>query len=32
MGVLIVPTLLGILWFAVLGGSALKLELDTPAR
>lgn len=30
MGVLIVPTLLGILWFAVLGGSALKLELDTP--
>ena len=30
MGVLIVPTLLGILWFAVLGGSALKLEMDTP--
>ncbi|WP_374940948.1 BCCT family transporter [Microbacterium sp. zg.Y1084] len=30
MGVLIVPTLLGILWFAVLGGSALKIETDTP--
>lgn len=30
MGVLIVPTMLGILWFAVLGGSALKLEVDQP--
>lgn len=30
MGVLIVPTLVGILWFAVLGGSAIKLEMDTP--
>ncbi|WP_394279438.1 BCCT family transporter [Microbacterium sp.] len=30
MGVLIVPTLVGILWFAVLGGSAVKLELDNP--
>jgi choline/glycine/proline betaine transport protein len=30
MGVLIVPTMLGILWFAVLGGSALYLELQNP--
>ncbi|MET0296023.1 MAG: BCCT family transporter [Microbacterium sp.] len=30
MGVLIVPTLVGILWFAVLGGSAIKLEMDQP--
>jgi choline/glycine/proline betaine transport protein len=30
MGVLIVPTLVGILWFAVLGGSALRLEIDQP--
>lgn len=30
MGVLIVPTLVGVLWFAVLGGSAIKLELDRP--
>ncbi|GGR13057.1 hypothetical protein GCM10010196_01990 [Agromyces mediolanus] len=30
MGVIIVPTLLGILWFAVLGGSALAIELQTP--
>lgn len=30
MGVLIVPTLVGILWFAVLGGSAVKLEMDRP--
>ncbi|MEW1834757.1 BCCT family transporter [Microbacterium sp. NPDC079995] len=30
MGVLIVPTLVGVLWFAVLGGSAIKLELDQP--
>lgn len=30
MGVLIVPTLVGILWFAVLGGSAIKIELDRP--
>jgi choline/carnitine/betaine transport len=30
LGVLIVPTLLGILWFAVLGGSALYLELNQP--
>ncbi|WP_440708076.1 BCCT family transporter [Herbiconiux sp. YIM B11900] len=30
MGVLIVPTLVGILWFAVLGGSALFTELQTP--
>ena len=27
-GVLIVPTLVGILWFAVLGGSALKQEMQ----
>lgn len=30
MGVLLVPTLLGILWFAVLGGSALILEARQP--
>ncbi|MET2011099.1 BCCT family transporter [Microbacterium chocolatum] len=30
MGVLIVPTLVGILWFAVLGGSAIKIEMDQP--
>ncbi|SBS72623.1 BCCT family transporter [uncultured Microbacterium sp.] len=30
MGVLIVPTLLGILWFAVLGGSALQREVAEP--
>ncbi|HCJ49399.1 MAG TPA: choline transporter, partial [Microbacterium sp.] len=30
MGVLVVPTLVGVLWFAVLGGSAVKLELDNP--
>ena len=30
MGVLIVPTLVGILWFAVLGGSAIKIEMDRP--
>lgn len=30
MGVLLVPTMLGVLWFAVLGGSALKLETDNP--
>jgi len=30
MGVLIVPTLLGILWFAVLGGSALQIEAQNP--
>lgn len=29
-GVILVPTLLGILWFAVLGGSALALELQNP--
>lgn len=29
-GVLLVPTLIGILWFAVLGGSALYRELDQP--
>ncbi|WP_404444442.1 BCCT family transporter [Microbacterium marinum] len=29
-GVLLVPTLVGILWFAVLGGSALLLELTEP--
>lgn len=29
-GVILVPTLLGILWFAVLGGSALALELAEP--
>ncbi|MDX2377973.1 BCCT family transporter [Microbacterium sp. LRZ72] len=30
LGVLIVPTMIGILWFAVLGGSALYLELTQP--
>jgi choline/glycine/proline betaine transport protein len=30
MGVLIVPTLLGILWFAVLGGSAIQQEVAQP--
>ncbi|WP_432565220.1 BCCT family transporter [Kineococcus sp. SYSU DK003] len=30
MGVLLVPSLLGILWFAVLGGAALFQELDEP--
>ncbi|TQJ30258.1 choline/glycine/proline betaine transport protein [Microbacterium sp. SLBN-146] len=30
MGVIIVPTLITILWFAVLGGSALYLELTQP--
>jgi choline/glycine/proline betaine transport protein len=30
MGVIIVPTLITILWFAVLGGSALYLELTRP--
>jgi choline/glycine/proline betaine transport protein len=30
LGVIIVPTMLGILWFAVLGGSALYLELRDP--
>lgn len=30
LGVIIVPTLLGILWFAVLGGSALFLEMNDP--
>jgi choline/carnitine/betaine transport len=30
MGVIIVPTLIGILWFAVLGGSALYRELSEP--
>ncbi|WP_353826644.1 BCCT family transporter [Agromyces sp. SYSU T0242] len=29
-GVIIVPTLIGILWFSVLGGSALYLELTEP--
>ncbi|WP_334152258.1 BCCT family transporter [Microbacterium sp.] len=29
-GVILVPTLLGILWFAVLGGSALAIELQNP--
>ncbi|WEK60980.1 MAG: BCCT family transporter [Candidatus Microbacterium colombiense] len=29
-GVILVPTLLGILWFAVLGGSALAIELKDP--
>ncbi|WP_084595732.1 BCCT family transporter [Microbacterium profundi] len=29
-GVILVPTLLGILWFSVLGGSALAIELQTP--
>lgn len=30
MGVILVPTLLGILWFAVLGGSALAIEMADP--
>ncbi|KJL40543.1 Glycine betaine transporter OpuD [Microbacterium terrae] len=30
LGVIIVPTVLGILWFAILGGSALFLELTDP--
>lgn len=30
LGVIIVPTMLGILWFAILGGSALYLELNEP--
>ena len=30
IGVILVPTLLGILWFAVLGGSALAMELKDP--
>ncbi|QKJ21307.1 BCCT family transporter [Microbacterium hominis] len=30
LGVIIVPTMLGILWFAILGGSALYLELNDP--
>ncbi|MGR2752883.1 BCCT family transporter [Agromyces arachidis] len=29
-GVILVPTLIGILWFSVLGGSALYLELTDP--
>lgn len=29
-GVILVPTLLGILWFSVLGGSALAIELADP--
>ena len=29
-GVILVPTLLGILWFAVMGGSALAIELQSP--
>jgi len=29
-GVILVPTVLGILWFAVVGGTALSLELQTP--
>ncbi|WES63481.1 BCCT family transporter [Microbacter sp. GSS18] len=30
MGVIIVPTLIGILWFAILGGSAVYQELTVP--
>ena len=30
LGVLVVPTLVGILWFAVLGGSALYQEIHSP--
>jgi choline/glycine/proline betaine transport protein len=30
MGVLIVPTLVGVLWFAVLGGSAVQREVAQP--
>ncbi len=29
-GVILVPTLIGILWFAVLGGSALAIEMSDP--
>jgi choline/glycine/proline betaine transport protein len=29
-GVILVPTLLGILWFAIVGGSALAIELGAP--
>jgi choline/glycine/proline betaine transport protein len=29
-GVILVPTMITALWFAVLGGAALKMELDTP--
>ncbi|MFC4137671.1 MULTISPECIES: BCCT family transporter [unclassified Microbacterium] len=30
VGVILVPTLIGILWFSVLGGSALAMELANP--
>lgn len=30
LGVIIVPTLIGILWFAILGGSALYIEITQP--
>lgn len=30
VGVLLVPTLVGVLWFAVLGGSAIALEMRSP--
>ncbi|MFS0865868.1 BCCT family transporter [Microbacterium sp. 179-B 1A2 NHS] len=30
MGVLLVPTLVGVLWFAVLGGSAIAHEIERP--
>ncbi len=30
MGVIIVPTLIGILWFAIMGGSAIYQELNNP--
>jgi choline/glycine/proline betaine transport protein len=30
IGVILVPTLLGVLWFSVLGGSALAMELADP--
>src|SRR5690606_33658147 len=30
VGVILVPTLLGVLWFSVLGGSALAMELADP--
>lgn len=30
IGVILVPTLLGVLWFSVLGGSALAIELANP--
>lgn len=29
-GVILVPTVIGILWFAVMGGSALAMELENP--